>query len=130
MRILFLSQYFPPETEIGGIRILELGRRLIAAGHQVSVLTGLPNYPDGKLHPAYRKKAWKLAWRENNDGIDVIRVAMFTSHRKKTPPRRTTCVSFLLAGATRAMFLPNPDVIVCTSPPLTIGLSAWLAASR
>ena len=33
MRILFLSQYFPPETEIGGIRILELSRRLIAEGH-------------------------------------------------------------------------------------------------
>ncbi len=130
MRILFLSQYFPPETEIGGIRILELGRRLIAAGHQVSVLTGLPNYPDGKLHPAYRKKAWKLAWRENNDGIDVIRVAMFPSHSKQTLPRLANYFSFLFASATRAMFLAKPDVIVCTSPPLTIGLSAWLAASR
>ncbi len=77
MRILFLSQYFPPETEIGGIRILEIARRLITRGHRISVLTGLPNYPSGKLDPAYRKKAWKLAWRENHDGIEVLRVAMF-----------------------------------------------------
>jgi len=130
MRILFLSQYFPPETEIGGIRILELGRRLLATGHQVSVLTGLPNYPDGRLHPAYRKKAWKLTWRENNDGIDVIRVAMFPSHSKKTLPRLANYFSFLFASAMRAMFLRKPDVIVCTSPPLTIGLSAGLAATR
>ena len=130
MRILFLSQYFPPETEIGGIRILELGRRLMATGHQVSVLTGLPNYPDGRLHPAYRKKAWKLTWRENHDGIDVIRVAMFPSHSKKTLPRLANYFSFLFASAMRAMFLRKPDVIVCTSPPLTIGLSAGLAAAR
>jgi colanic acid biosynthesis glycosyl transferase WcaI len=130
MRIIFISQYFPPETEIGGIRILELGRRLIAEGHKVSVLTGLPNYPNGKLHPAYRKKAWKLTWREDNSGIDVIRVAMFPSHSKRTLPRLANYFSFLFASALRAMFLSKPDVIVCTSPPLTIGLSAWLAATR
>jgi glycosyltransferase involved in cell wall biosynthesis len=130
MRILFVSQYFPPETEIGGIRILELGRRLIDRGHQVSVLTGLPNYPSGKLDPAYRKKAWRLTWRENNDGIDVIRVAMFPSHSKKTLPRLANYFSFLFASAARALLLTKPDVIVCTSPPLTIGLSAWLAAKR
>jgi len=130
MRILFLSQYFPPETEIGGIRILEIGRRLIARGHRISVLTGLPNYPSGKLDPAYRKKAWKLAWRENHDGIEVLRVAMFPSHSKKTLPRLANYFSFLFASAARAIFAARPDVIVCTSPPLTIGLSAWLAAKR
>jgi colanic acid biosynthesis glycosyl transferase WcaI len=130
MRILFLSQYFPPETEIGGIRILEIGRRLVARGHQVSVLTGLPNYPSGKLDPAYRKKAWKLAWRENRDRIEVLRVAMFPSHNKRTIPRLANYFSFLFASAVRAIFTARPDVIVCTSPPLTIGLSAWLAAKR
>jgi colanic acid biosynthesis glycosyl transferase WcaI len=130
MHILFLSQYFPPETEIGGIRILEIGRRLIGKGHRVGVLTGLPNYPSGKLDPAYRKKAWKLTWRENLDGIDVTRVAMFPSHSKQTVPRLANYFSFLFASATRAMFAAKPDVIVCTSPPLTIGLAAWLAAKR
>jgi colanic acid biosynthesis glycosyl transferase WcaI len=130
MHILFLSQYFPPETEIGGIRILEIGRRLIANGHRVSVLTGLPNYPSGKLDPAYRKKAWKLAWQENRDAIQVLRVAMFPSHSKKTLPRLANYFSFLFASAVRAIFAEKPDVIVCTSPPLTIGLSAWFAAKH
>jgi colanic acid biosynthesis glycosyl transferase WcaI len=130
MRILFLSQYFPPETEIGGIRILEIGRRLIGKGHRLGVLTGLPNYPSGKLDPAYRQKAWKLTWRENLDGIDVTRVTMYPSHSKQTIPRLANYFSFLFASAARAIFAAKPDVIVCTSPPLTIGLSAWLAAKR
>jgi colanic acid biosynthesis glycosyl transferase WcaI len=130
MRILFITQYFPPETEIGGIRILEISRRLIARGHQVAVLTGLPNYPSGNLDPAYRRKAWKLTWKENLEGIEVTRVAMYPSHSKDTLPRLANYFSFLLASAVRSMFLRRPDVIVCTSPPLTIGLSAWLAARR
>jgi colanic acid biosynthesis glycosyl transferase WcaI len=130
MRILFITQYFPPETEIGGIRILEISRRLIARGHRVAVLTGLPNYPSGKLDPAYRRKAWRLTWTENLEGIEVARVAMYPSHSKQTLPRLANYFSFLFASAARSIFLEKPDVIVCTSPPLTIGLSAWLAARR
>ena len=94
------------------------------------MLTGLPNYPSGKLDPAYRKKACKLAWRENHEGIEVLRVAMFPSHSKKTIPRLANYFSFLFASTVRSIFAARPDVIVCTSPPLTIGLSAWLAAKR
>jgi colanic acid biosynthesis glycosyl transferase WcaI len=130
MRILFLTQYFPPETEIGGIRIMEIGRRLTARGHEVSVLTGLPNYPTGKVDPVYRQKAWRLTWKENHEGLEVIRVAMYPSHSKKTAPRLANYFSFLFSSAARSLFLKKPDVIVCTSPPLTIGLAAWLAAKR
>src|SRR5260370_22223099 len=55
---------------------------------------------------------------------------MFPSHAKKPLPRLANYFSFLLPSAWLAIFLAKPDVIVCTSPPLTIGLSAWLAASR
>jgi colanic acid biosynthesis glycosyl transferase WcaI len=103
---------------------------LIAKGHQVSVLTGLPNYPSGKIAADYRKKVWKFAWQESYQRIKVLRVAMFPSHSKKTLPRLANYFSFLFASAIRGIFAAKPDVIVCTSPPLTIGLSAWFAAKR
>ncbi|HXT24929.1 MAG TPA: glycosyltransferase family 4 protein [Candidatus Eisenbacteria bacterium] len=130
MKILFITQYFTPETEIGGIRILEIAARLQSMGHQIQILTGLPNYPSGKLFDGYRSKSWRGTWTETISGLRVTRVPLFPSHDKKTLPRLLNYFSFLLASATRALFLERPDVVVCTSPPLTIGLAAWCAAKR
>jgi glycosyltransferase involved in cell wall biosynthesis len=130
MRILFITQYFAPETEIGGIRILEIASRLRAMGHEIAILTGLPNYPAGKLFQAYRRKAWRGTWTETIGGLSVTRVPLFPSHDKKTLPRLLNYFSFLFASAARSIFMKRPDVVVCTSPPLTIGLAAWFAAKR
>jgi putative colanic acid biosynthesis glycosyltransferase WcaI len=130
MRILFITQYFAPETEIGGIRILEIASRLQAMGHEIAILTGLPNYPSGKLFDSYRRKAWRGTWNETINGLSVTRVPLFPSHDKKTLPRLLNYFSFLFASAARSVFMKRPDVVVCTSPPLTIGLAAWIAAKR
>lgn len=130
MRILFITQYFAPETEIGGIRILEIASRLQAMGHEIAVLTGLPNYPGGKLFDSHRRKAWRVTWTETIQGLSVTRVPLFPSHDKKTLPRLLNYFSFLFASAARSVFMKRPDVVVCTSPPLTIGLAAWIAAKR
>jgi glycosyltransferase involved in cell wall biosynthesis len=130
MRILFITQYFAPETEIGGIRILEIASRLQSVGHEIQILTGLPNYPSGNLFDGYRRKAWRGTWTETISGLRVTRVPLFPSHDKKTLPRLLNYFSFLFAGAMRSVFLKRPDVVVCTSPPLTIGLAAWFAAKR
>jgi colanic acid biosynthesis glycosyl transferase WcaI len=130
MRILFITQYFAPETEIGGIRILEIASRLQAMGHEIAILTGLPNYPSGRLFASYRGKAWRGTWTETINGLNVTRVPLFPSHDKKTLPRLLNYFSFLFASAARSVFMKRPDVVVCTSPPLTIGLAAWIAAKR
>jgi len=130
MRILFITQYFAPETEIGGIRILEIASRLQSMGHEIAILTGLPNYPSGKLFGSYRGKAWRGTWTETINSLKVTRVPLFPSHDKKTLPRLLNYFSFLFASAARSVFMKRPDVVVCTSPPLTIGLAAWLAAKR
>lgn len=49
MRILIVSQYFWPET----FRINDLVKELVERGHDVSVLTGKPNYPQGKIYKGY-----------------------------------------------------------------------------
>jgi glycosyltransferase involved in cell wall biosynthesis len=130
MRILFITQYFAPETEIGGIRILEIASRLQAMGHEIAILTGLPNYPSGKLFAAYRRRAWRGTWTETINGLNVTRVPLIPSHDKNTLPRLLNYFSFLFASAARSVFMKRPNVVVCTSPPLTIGLTAWIAAKR
>ena len=50
VRILFLTQWFDPEPAFKG---LVFAKALENAGQQVEVLTGFPNYPDGKLYPNY-----------------------------------------------------------------------------
>src|SRR5215470_11919781 len=130
MRILFITQYFAPETEIGGIRIMEIASRLQDMGHDIAILSGLPNYRSGRLFPDYRGKAWRVTWTEQINGLNVTRVPLFPSHDKKTLPRLFNYFSFLLASALRSVLMKRPDVVVCTSPPLTIGLAAWLAAKR
>ena len=130
MRILFITQYFAPETEIGGIRILEIASRLQAMGHEIAILTGLPNYPSGRLFETYRRKAWRGTWTETVNGLKVTRVPLFPSHDKQTLPRLLNYFSFLFTSAARSLFMNRPDVVVCTSPPLTVGIAAWLAAKR
>ena len=55
MRVLFVTQYFPPETGAAPARALHFARALERAGHEVRVVTGLPNHPSGVVQPAYRR---------------------------------------------------------------------------
>ncbi|HMB67966.1 MAG TPA: glycosyltransferase WbuB, partial [bacterium] len=71
MRILYLSQYFPPEIGATQSRALAMARGLVAAGHSVTMITEVPNHPRGVIPPEYRGRAF---WRESLDGIDVRRV--------------------------------------------------------
>jgi hypothetical protein len=82
MHILFLTDNFPPETNAPASRTFEHARRWVAAGHRVTVVTGAPNFPSGKLHAGYRNALWG---RETMDGIDVVRVCGPTS-----PPTRAS----------------------------------------
>jgi hypothetical protein len=54
MRILLLSQFYPPETGAAQNRLSYLARWLASAGHTVTVLTAFPNYPTGRIYEGYR----------------------------------------------------------------------------
>jgi hypothetical protein len=58
MHILFLTDNFPPETNAPASRTFEHARRWVAAGHHVTVVTGAPNFPSGKIHERYRNALW------------------------------------------------------------------------
>lgn len=123
MRVLYLSQYFPPEVGATQTRAYEMAAGLITAGHQVTMLTEFPNHPRGVIPPEYRGKLFD---RADLDGIDVIRVWVKTSPVKTFRSRMAFYLSFMLMAIVAGLFLARGryDVIYATSPPLFVGGAA------
>ncbi len=119
MRILFLTQWFDPEPIFKG---LAFAKRLARAGHEVEVLTGFPNYPEGKLYDGYRLRPWE---REVIDGISVVRVPLFPSHDGSSVKRTFNYLSFSLSSALLGPFLVrSADVVYVYHPPGTVAFPA------
>ena len=124
MKILVVSQCFYPET----FRINELCFNLANEGHEVTVLTGYPNYPEGYIYPEYKDKKIK---RETINGVEVIRVNM--SERKTGSARLfLNYVTFALSAGFKTFSLPKDyDVVyVFQTSPVTQILPAWLYKVR
>ncbi len=127
MKILYVSQYFPPEMGAPAARVSELARHWVKAGHKVTVLTGFPNHPTGIVPIEYRTKLRKLICREQKDGIDVVRTWLMPCPNRKAHERLLNYLSFVLSSCITGIFLRRPDVIIATSPQLFVGLTGrWL----
>ncbi|MBI4916786.1 MAG: glycosyltransferase family 4 protein [Acidobacteria bacterium] len=127
MRILYLSQYFPPEVGATQGRAWEMARGLAAAGHEVTVICEIPNHPQGVVPPAYRGRLWS---RSTEDGIEVVRVWTATSPRKTFSRRMAFYTSFMVHAALAGLLVRGRfDVVFATSPPLFVG-GAALALSH
>lgn len=123
MRVLYLSQYFPPEIGATQTRAYEMAQGLIRAGHQVTMITEVPNHPQGIIHPDYRGRFYV---REDWDGIDVRRVWVSTSPQKNFRTRMAFYLSFMFNAALAGLFLARGryDVVYASSPPLFVGGAA------
>lgn len=127
MRILFLSQYFPPEIGAPQNRISDLALRLSASGHEVTILTAFPNYPEGRVAAAYRGK---LRMRESWQGLRVVRTWIYATSSKGFLPRLWNYFSFVLSSMICGTRSVGPqDVVIVESPPLFLGI-AGLFMSR
>jgi glycosyltransferase involved in cell wall biosynthesis len=125
LHIAILTQYYPPEIGAPQRRLSHLAERFVRAGHSVTVLTGMPNYPKGRIFPGYRG----FLRREQIRGVNVIRAWMYTTHSARLLPRLMSYFSFVLSSAILGtLFLPRPDYLFVESPPLFLGLSGyWLS---
>ncbi|MFH1502389.1 MAG: sugar transferase [Candidatus Eisenbacteria bacterium] len=123
MRILFLTQYYPPETGAAPLRARHFAATLARNGHDVTVVTGMPNHPSGVKPPEYRRR---MACREEHDGVRVLRCALFATPRKTFATRMLNQLSFMVTSVLGGMSAGPCDVILVSSPPLFLGLSAWL----
>ncbi len=123
MRILFLTDNFPPEVNAPASRTFEHCREWVRAGHQVTVITGVPNFPTGKVFPGYRNRLWQ---RETMDGIEVVRVWTYITANSGFAKRTLDYLSFMLTGGIAGLFQRRPDVIVGTSPQFFTNCAAWV----
>jgi glycosyltransferase involved in cell wall biosynthesis len=131
MKILYVSQYFPPEMGAPAARAAELSRHWAAAGHDVSVLTGFPNHPTGVVPTEYRSKLRQLVAHEQIDGVNVVRTWLLPFPNRRAYERMLNYSSFCASAASTGLFLTRPDVVIATSPQLLVGLSGWwLARSK
>ncbi len=109
-------------------RVSELSRHWVREGHDVSVLTGFPNHPDGVIRPEYRRRFRRMICREILDGIKVVRTWLLPFPNRKSYERMLNYGSFSASAALAGSFLERPDVVIATSPQLLVGLSGWWIA--
>ena len=131
MKILYISQYFPPEMGAPAARASELAAHWAQAGHEVSVLTGFPNHPTGVVPPEWRARLRKLTCHERINGVNVFRTWLWPLPNRTAHERMRNYASFCVSAALRGMTIPRPDVVIASSPQLLVGLSGWwIAFSR
>jgi colanic acid biosynthesis glycosyl transferase WcaI len=128
VKILYISQYFPPEMGAPAARASELAQHWAQSGHEVSVLTGFPNHPTGVVPPEWRSRLRRLTHHEKIAGADVFRTWLWPLPNRKAHERMRNYASFCISAALRGTFLPHPDVIIASSPQLLVGLSGWWIA--
>ena len=125
MHILFITENFPPETNAAATRVFERACYWVKAGHQVTVITSQPNFPDGKLFPEF-----KNGWRQVDEmsGIRVVRVKTFIAANRGVLWRTIDFLSFMVTGIWAGLFETKPDVIAATSPQFFAAVGGWLLA--
>ena len=126
MKFLILTQYFLPETGAPQNRLFQLARRLQQRGAKVTILTAMPNYPQMRIYDGYRGKFYK---HEYIDGLPVHRCWIYAGTSKAILPRLINYFSFVKSSFLVGLFmLKKQDYIFCESPPLFLGITAYLLA--
>ena len=119
MRILFLTDNFPPETNAPATRTYEHCLKWISMGYRVTVITCFPNFPRGKVFDGYTNKLYQ---KENVDGITVIRVWSYITANNGFVKRIIDYISYALTSFLFGLFVKT-DLIIATSPQFFTAIS-------
>lgn len=127
MRIGLLTQYYKPEMGAPQNRLYEMMRGLKELGHEVYIVTAMPNYPTGEIFPEYKGK-WSMTHMQ--DGIETRRYWLYASNARKALPRVWNMVSFSFSSFFSLRWLRKKklDYLIVESPPLTLAWSGALLA--
>ncbi|MCX2977391.1 glycosyltransferase family 4 protein [Candidatus Marimicrobium litorale] len=123
MHILFLTDNFPPEGNAPATRTYEHAREWVQLGHDVTVITCAPNFPEGVLFDGYKNKWYQ---REEMEGIKVVRVKTYITANEGFVKRILDYISFGVTGGIAGFFQTRPDVVVSTSPQFFCACGAWV----
>ena len=127
MKILFLTQYYPPEVGAPQNRLHELAVRLKAQGVNIEVLTAMPNYPSMEIEERYKNGKIR---EEVIDGIKIYRSKIYVSKSKSIFKRLLNYFSFVFTSYFRCRKLAEFDYLLVESPPLFLGYSAILLSKK
>lgn len=125
MRILFITHYFPPEVNAPANRTHEHCRRWVADGHDVTVITGVPNHPRGRIFDGYKNKFYQ---EESVDGIRVIRTWMYLTPNSGFLRRIANYLLFAFTAVLVSPRAPKPDLVIATSPQFFVGVAGAVIA--
>jgi len=124
MKLLFLTDNFPPESNAPASRTYEHCREWVKKGMEVTVITCVPNFPYGKTYKGYKNKLYQT---EMIDGIKVIRVWSYMTENKGVVKRILDYMSYAIASFIAGLFVKT-DLIIATSPQLFTTLSGCALA--
>ena len=125
MRILLLTDNYPPESNPPALRCSMHAKRWVQRGHHVNIVTSFPNYPDGKVYGGYRQSLFK---RETLDSINVLRVPTLIFPNRGIFLRILDFLSFMFTSSIASFFVGRPDVILATSPQFFTAVSGWFVS--
>ncbi len=126
MRIMLICYVFPPEPCTGGVIFKELAEDLTRAGHDVTVVTGWPNFPQGILY-----KGWRVKFRHVEraaEGYRVIRCGHAVRQRKRLHQRLWFYFTFAASSLINALSAGRVDAVLNYSTPVFGAWTAWLIA--
>lgn len=123
MRIHFFTDYFRPEPPPPAHHIAERARIWASLGHDVTVITNHPNYPEGRVYPGHKNSMRSM---ESVDGYQVLRVWTYVARHTARLGKLVDHASYCASAVSQALRLERPDVVVATSPHLLCGLAGAL----
>jgi putative colanic acid biosynthesis glycosyltransferase WcaI len=118
MRVLILTQHYAPEITAARFRIEVFADRLVRAGHHVDVVCPVPNHPTGNVPREYRGR---LRVSREVGGAEVRYVWVRTTPERTPGGRLAFYASYAALGSIIATTVPQPDIVLATSPPLSVG---------
>ncbi len=123
MKILIVSQYFPPEAGAAVQRVGSFARYLTEFGHDVTVICQTPNYPTGRVFRGFKNKLRQI---KEESGYRVVRTITYPTKNTSLIKRLVNYTVFSISAFSAAVFEPKPNVILVSSPPLFAAGSALL----
>src|SRR4029078_2225739 len=121
---LLVTQYYYPEPGAPQIRLRALAKELTRLGRRVTVLTGMPNYPEGVIHEGY---GGKLKLTEEVDRVQVHRIWLYPAGGKNPIKRLLNYLSFTFHALFYLKLARRKDIVFVEAQPITLALYGLFA---
>jgi glycosyltransferase involved in cell wall biosynthesis len=125
MHILFLTDNFPPEVNAPASRTFEHCKEWVRSGHDVTIVTCVPNFPKGRVFKGFQNRIWQTQYI---DGIHVVRVWTYITANEGFFKRIFDYLSFMISSFLASFFIPKVDLIIGTSPQFFTVFSAYMVS--